>query len=89
MQTSSGSRSWSPGTTSRTEDTGTFHGDIRVLLDALAAAGFEHVLARSLDATEFEVSVARVVVPGLEPYLFSWTAYGERARRFDAAAFLP
>ncbi len=70
-------------------DTGTFHGDIRVLLDALAAAGFEHVLARSLDATEFEVSVARVVVPGLEPYLFSWTAYGERARRFDAAAFLP
>jgi hypothetical protein len=30
-----------------------------------------------------------VIVPGLEPYLFSWSAYGDRARHFDAAAFAP
>jgi ribosomal protein S12 methylthiotransferase accessory factor len=70
-------------------DTGTFHGDIEVLLGALSAAGFEHVLARELDAGDFEVAVARVIVPGLEPYLFSWSAYGDRARHFDAAAFVP
>lgn len=70
-------------------DTGTFHGDVRVMLDALAAAGFERVLARELDAREFEVAVARVIVPGLEPYLFSWSAYGDRALRFDASAYLP
>ena len=69
--------------------TRTFHGDIAVLLDALAAAGIEHVLARALDASEFEVAVARVLVPELEPYLFPWVGYGERARSFDAAAYLP
>jgi ribosomal protein S12 methylthiotransferase accessory factor len=69
--------------------TGSFHGDIGVLLDALARAGFEHVLARAFDASTFEVAVARVVVPGLEPYLFSWVGHGERARRFDATAYLP
>jgi YcaO-like protein with predicted kinase domain len=69
--------------------TSSFHGDIAVMLDALAAAGFEHVLARELDASAFEVSVARVVVPGLEPYLFHWVGHGERARRFVAEDFYP
>ena len=55
---------------------------------ALAAAGFEHVLARELDAREFEVAVARVIVPGLEPYLFQWVAAGDRARRFDPDVFV-
>jgi ribosomal protein S12 methylthiotransferase accessory factor len=69
--------------------TRTFHGDIAVLLDALAGAGIEHVLARAFDASAFEVAVARVVVPGLEPYLFPWVGYGERARSFDPAAYAP
>jgi len=69
--------------------TATFDGDIAVLLERLACAGFEHVLARELDGSAFEVSVARVVVPGLEPYLFQWVAAGERALRFDPSAFVP
>lgn len=69
--------------------TDTFDGDIEVLLDRLTRAGFDHVLARSLDAAAFEVAVARVVVPGLEPYLFQWVAAGERALRFDPSAFVP
>ena len=63
--------------------TDSFHGDIAVLLELLGNAGFERVLARELDAARFEISVARVVVPGLEPYRFQWVAAGERAQRFD------
>ena len=63
--------------------TNSFHGDISVLLERLGAAGFERVLARELDATAFEIAVARVIVPGLEPYRFQWVAWGERAQRFD------
>ena len=69
--------------------TRTFQGDIAVLLDGLAGAGLEHVLARAFDASAFEVAVARVLVPGLEPYQFPWVGYGERARSFDPAAYLP
>jgi ribosomal protein S12 methylthiotransferase accessory factor len=69
--------------------TPTFHGDVRVLLHMLADAGFDRVLARELDASEFEASVARVLVPGLAPYDFAWTDIGERARTFDPWAYLP
>jgi ribosomal protein S12 methylthiotransferase accessory factor len=69
--------------------TDTFDGDVAVLLERLARAGFGHVLARELDGSPFEVAVARVVVPGLEPYLFQWVAAGERALRFDPTAFVP
>lgn len=69
--------------------TKSFHGDVAVMMQALAAAGFEHVLARELDASAFEVSVARVVVPGLEPYLFHWVGHGDRARGFAASDFHP
>jgi YcaO-like protein with predicted kinase domain len=68
--------------------TRSFHGDIAVVLALLRDAGFEHVLARELDASEFEASVARVVVPGLEPYQFQWVAAGERALRFDPGRFV-
>ena len=63
--------------------TDSFHGDIAVILRLLEQAGFEHVLVRELDASAFESSVVRVVVPGLAPYQFQWVAAGERARRFD------
>jgi ribosomal protein S12 methylthiotransferase accessory factor len=69
--------------------TTSFDGDIVVMLELLQRAGFEHVLARELEASAFEVSVARVVVPGLEPYQFQWVAAGERARRFDPDRFVP
>jgi ribosomal protein S12 methylthiotransferase accessory factor len=67
--------------------TSTFHGDISVLLELLEQAGFEHVLVREFDASPFESSVARVVVPGLETYRFQWVAAGARARSFDPDEF--
>jgi ribosomal protein S12 methylthiotransferase accessory factor len=66
--------------------TSSFHGDVAVMLDLLQRAGLAHVLVRELDASEFECSVVRVVVPGLETYQFPWTATGERALHFDPAA---
>jgi ribosomal protein S12 methylthiotransferase accessory factor len=69
--------------------TRTFHGDIAVMLERLRAAGFPRVLVRELDASGFECSVARVLVPGLEPYQFQWVAAGERALRFDPGRYMP
>jgi ribosomal protein S12 methylthiotransferase accessory factor len=69
--------------------TPTFEGDVRVVLDRLARAGFHRVLARELDASQFEASVARVLVPGLAPHDFAWVDVGERARTFDAWAYVP
>ena len=63
--------------------TSSFHGDVAVMLALLERAGLEHVLVRELDASAFECSVVRVVVPGLETYQFPWVAAGERARSFD------
>ncbi|MBM3670133.1 MAG: hypothetical protein FJW97_09005 [Actinobacteria bacterium] len=63
--------------------TGSFHGDVAIILDGLSRAGFETVLARELVmGRTFEVAVVRVVVPGLEPYRFPWVAVSERARSF-------
>jgi len=62
--------------------TQSFHGDIAVMMQCLDDAGFGTVLAHEFDAQRFEVSVVRVVVPGLEPYHFSRTEPTERARSF-------
>ena len=62
--------------------TGSFHGDVHVILGELKRCGFDKVLARELDASAFEVSVCRVIVPGLEPYRFPWIAITERAANF-------
>jgi ribosomal protein S12 methylthiotransferase accessory factor len=63
--------------------TGSFHGDVSVILDGLARAGFDTVLARELTmGQEFEVAVVRVLVPGLEPYRFPWVAVTDRAKSF-------
>jgi len=68
--------------------TGTFHGDVAVLLGGLAAAGFDRVYARELElGRDFEVAVVRVVTPGLEPYRFPWIAVTERARSFVPPTF--
>lgn len=63
--------------------TGSFHGDVAVILDGLARAGFDTVLARELEmGRSFEVAVVRVIVPGLEPYRFPWIRVTDRARSF-------
>lgn len=64
--------------------TGSFHGDVAVLLQCMSDAGFEHVYARELElGREFDVAVVRVVTPGLEPYRFPWIAVTDRARTFE------
>lgn len=63
--------------------TRSFHGDIAVLIDSLRRAGFDRVLARAFDADAFEVAVAKVFVPGLEPYHFAWTQPTNRSLTFD------
>lgn len=64
--------------------TGSFHGDVSVLLRCMSDAGFEHVYARELElGREFDVAVVRVVTPGLEPYRFPWIAVTDRALNFD------
>jgi ribosomal protein S12 methylthiotransferase accessory factor YcaO len=68
--------------------TGSFHGDVAIILDGLSRSGFETVLARELVMGRiFEVAVVRVVVPGLEPYGFPWIAVTERARSFAPPTF--
>jgi ribosomal protein S12 methylthiotransferase accessory factor len=68
--------------------TPSFHGDVDVLLGDLQRCGFSAVLARELDATAFEVSVCRVIVPGLETYRFPWSPTSERARVFEPTSML-
>ena len=68
--------------------TSSFHGDIAVMVDLLAQAGFDCVLMRELNGAPFHSSVARVIIPGLETYQFQWVAAGDRARNFDAAQFI-
>jgi ribosomal protein S12 methylthiotransferase accessory factor len=63
--------------------TGSFHGDVSVLLESMANAGFTGAYARELElGREFEVAVVRVVTPGLEPYRFPWIAVTDRAKNF-------
>jgi YcaO-like protein with predicted kinase domain len=45
--------------------TDSFEGDLRVLLDAIAAAGFDTVAVVDLSKQEIGIPVVRVVVPGL------------------------
>jgi ribosomal protein S12 methylthiotransferase accessory factor len=58
----------------------TFEGDIDVLVAKLRQAGLHHVITFDLSRPEFPFSVARVVVPGLEGYMFDLYTPGRRAR---------
>ena len=68
--------------------TGFFHGDVQQLLDGLRRLGIEYAFARELElGKQFEISVVRVVVPGLEPYRFPWIRQTERAHSFKPPVF--
>jgi YcaO-like protein with predicted kinase domain len=62
--------------------TPTFEGDIHVILERLRAAGLTQALVYDLTLPGFDVSAVRVIVPGLEGYLFSSYAPGRRALAF-------
>lgn len=60
--------------------TGSFEGDCHALLDSLRKVGLPSAVVVDLSLPELEVSVVRVVVPGLEGYsAFPYYAPGPRA----------
>jgi ribosomal protein S12 methylthiotransferase accessory factor YcaO len=65
----------------------TFEEDCGTMLQRLAGVGIEHAIVVELTPPDFDVSVVRVVVPGLEGYrsLDSYTP-GPRGRRSAAGS---
>lgn len=61
--------------------TDTFEGDLRRLLDRVARIGIQHVIAVDLSRPDMDLSVVKVIVPGLLPQrtALRWTL-GPRAR---------
>ncbi len=65
------------------EATATFEGDIRVLIEKLRRAGLEQVIVYDLTLPGFDLSVVRVIVPGLEGYKgMNFFKPGHRATSF-------
>ena len=64
------------------EATATFHGDIQVALAKLVAVGLDQVVVFDLRKEDSPVHVVKVVVPGLEGYMFDFYAPGRRALQF-------
>jgi ribosomal protein S12 methylthiotransferase accessory factor len=62
--------------------TPTFEGDIAVILDHLRAVGIDQALVFDLTPSGIDVCAVRVLIPGLEGYMFKHYTPGSRARRF-------
>lgn len=60
--------------------TTSFHDDVHVVLDRLRAAGLESAVVVDLTDPALQIPVVRVVVPGLEGYMFDYYRPGSRAR---------
>jgi ribosomal protein S12 methylthiotransferase accessory factor len=60
--------------------TATFEDDVTVVLDRLIHAGLESVIVVDLTHPELQIPVVRVIVPGLEGYMFDYYRPGERAQ---------
>jgi ribosomal protein S12 methylthiotransferase accessory factor len=59
--------------------TASFGEDITIVLDRLRAAGLESAIVVDLTDDELQIPVVRVVVPGLEGYMFDYYRPGPRA----------
>jgi ribosomal protein S12 methylthiotransferase accessory factor len=79
-----------PHTTARSRPSSaadTFEADCVTLLERLAGVGLEHAIVVELTPPDFDVSVVRVVVPGLEGYnSFAYYSRGLRGGRAAATA---
>ena len=62
--------------------TTTFEGDVGRLLEKMRMVGLENAVVFDLSRPEEGVAVVRVVVPGLEGYLFDYYTPGPRARAY-------
>jgi ribosomal protein S12 methylthiotransferase accessory factor len=63
--------------------TDSFEGDVRYVLGRLKAVGLDQVIVFDLTLPGFDVSVVRVVVPGLEGYVIDYYSPGPRAVAFS------
>ncbi len=62
--------------------TPTFEGDVATMIEGLRAAGLDRVIVFDLSRPELPVAVVRVIVPGLEGYVFDYYRPGRRALAF-------
>ena len=62
-----------------------FEADVQIVLRKLRRAGLDRVVVLDLTHPGFDVSVVRVIVPGLEGYRFDNTLPGRRAHDFSAS----
>ena len=66
--------------------TGDVMGDLEWMVGKVVAAGFPRVIVIRHTPPTDPVQVARVIVPGLEGYMFSYAAFGKRAMQWTAQA---
>src|SRR5207247_9492544 len=64
------------------EATPTFEGDTNVALKKLQRAGLHQAIVVDLSRSELPINVVKVVVPGLEGYMFDFYTPGHRAKAF-------
>jgi ribosomal protein S12 methylthiotransferase accessory factor len=69
----------------RSEATGSFEGDIAVLIRHLRQVGVRQVIVLDLTHEEHAIPVVRVIVPTLEGYAFHLYEPGRRAKAFCEA----
>jgi ribosomal protein S12 methylthiotransferase accessory factor len=62
--------------------TSSFGQDVSIVLDRLRAAGLESAIVVDLTDPDLQIPVVRVVVPGLEGYMFDYYTPGPRARAY-------
>ena len=60
--------------------TGSVEGDLERAATMLRSAGFSQILVIRHTSPDDPVQVVRVIVPGLEGYMFSYAAVGERGQ---------
>jgi ribosomal protein S12 methylthiotransferase accessory factor len=63
----------------KSQATDTFEGDIHILIEKLKQVGLDQVIAFDLTLPNFDIAIARVLVPGLEGYMFDYYQPGARA----------
>ncbi len=63
----------------KSEATDTFEGDIHILIEKLKRVGLDQVIVLDLTLPGLDIAVARVIVPGLEGYMFEYYTPGARA----------
>lgn len=68
----------------KSEATPSFHGDTLRALDKLRAVGIKRVIVLNLSRPDFPINVVKIVIPGLEGYMFDFYVPGPRAQAFLA-----